>query len=203
MNKKISNILSFSVGVIAGGVAGYFGTKKYLEAAFEEDLHDQIEDVKHYYSLLRKEGDFSSPEAAKETLSQVVRQYQFDQPEDPANDEIEEPQEEKIDTENPYIVSLEEFMEERQDLDKITLTYYEGDDVLTDDRDVAILDYEKNIGNDALSKFGHLSKDPNVVYVRNEKLEIDYEILKDHRSFSEAVLGIREEKEVRRMREDD
>jgi hypothetical protein len=203
MNKKISSILSFSAGVVAGGIAGYFGTKKYLSTVFEEDLNEQIEDVKRYYSLLRKEGTFSSPEAAKETLSQVVRQYQFDQPEDPANDEIEETQEEKIDTENPYIVSVEEYMQERQDLDKVTLTYYEGDDVLCDDRDVAILDYETFIGNDALSRFGHLSKDPNVVYVRNEKIEIDYEILKDHRSFSEAVLGIREEKEVRRMREDD
>jgi hypothetical protein len=202
MNNKLSNVISFTVGILAGGAAGYFATKKYLEVIFEEDLHDQIEDVKRYYSLLRKEGSFSSPEAAKETLSQVVKQYQFEQPEDPANEEFEEPAE-KIDTEKPYIISLEEFMEERTDLEKLTLTYYEGDDVLCDDRDVAILDYEKSIGDDALSKFGHLSKDPNVVYVRNEKIEADYEIVKDHRSFSEAVLGIREEKEVRRMREDD
>lgn len=203
MNKKISSILSFSAGLIAGGVAGYFGTKKYLETVFEADLQDQIEDVKSYYSLLRKEGNFSTPETAKETLSQVVRQYQFDQPEDPANEDIEEPLEEKTDNENPFIISVEEFMEERHDLEKVTLTYYEGDDVLCDDRDVAILDYEKSIGNDALSKFGELSKEPNVVYVRNEQLEIDYEIVKDRRSFTEAVLGIREEKEVRRMREDD
>jgi hypothetical protein len=203
MSNKLSNAISFTTGILVGGVAGYFATKQFLTKMFEQELQEDIDDVKRYYKLLRKEGDFSSPETVKPSYNDVVKPYQFEEPQDPANNEHDESAEETIDKEKPYIISLEEFMEERTDLDKLTLTYYEGDDVLCDERDVAILDYEKSIGDEALSKFGHLSKDPNVVYVRNEKSEADYEIVKDQRSFSEAVLGIREEKEVRRMREDD
>jgi hypothetical protein len=203
MSNKLSNAISFTAGILVGGVAGYFATKQFLTKMFEQELQEEIDDVKRYYKLLRKEGDFSSPETVKPSYNDVVKPYQFEEPQDPANNEYDESAEESIDKEKPYIISLEEFMEERTDLDKLTLTYYEGDDVLCDERDVAILDYEKSIGDEALSKFGHLSKDPNVVYVRNEKSEADYEIVKDQRSFSEAVLGIREEKEVRRMREDD
>lgn len=199
MEKKTISVFAFIAGLTIGGASSYFLTRKILQKEFDLELQEQIDDVKRYYKLLRKEGDFSSPETVKPSYNDVVKSYQFEEPQDPANEEIQK----NIDTDEPTIISLEEFMEERTDLDKITLTYYEGDDVLCDDRDVAIHEFEKSIGNEALTKFGHLSKDPNVVYVRNEKNETDYEIIKDHRSFSEAVLGIREEKEVHRMREDD
>lgn len=200
MEKKTISVFAFIAGLTIGGASSYFLTKKVLQKEFDLELQEQIDDVKHYYKDLRKKNEVPATSRVENTeFVEALKSYQFEEPQDPANEEIQK----NIDTDEPTIISLEEFMEERTDLDKITLTYYEGDDVLCDDRDVAIHEFEKSIGNEALTKFGHLSKDPNVVYVRNEKNETDYEIIKDHRSFSEAVLGIREEKEVHRMREDD
>jgi len=61
-----------------------------------------------------------------------------------------------------------------------TLFYY-ADKVLADD-DYQILDDVKgNIGDDALTQFGVYADD--AVYVRNDILGIDYEILLDEREY--------------------
>jgi hypothetical protein len=38
-------------------------------------------------------------------------------------------------------------------------------------------------------RFGHGSKDPNVVYIRNPRLEMEMEILRDPSSYEKEVLG--------------
>jgi hypothetical protein len=58
------------------------------------------------------------------------------------------------------------------------LEYFEEDDVLVDSRDSMIDNKEYMIGENALERFGYLSGDPNVVYVRNERLGMDFEIVK-------------------------
>jgi hypothetical protein len=68
----------------------------------------------------------------------------------------------------------------------VTLMYYAGDDILVDELDVPIYNYQKIVGE---LKFGHGSQDPNIVYVRNEKLQLEYEILNNPESFQVEVLG--------------
>jgi hypothetical protein len=45
------------------------------------------------------------------------------------------------------------------------------------------------IGMDNLL-FGHMSKDSNCVYIRNNKTGYDYEILRSQGSYAEVVAGI-------------
>ena len=61
--------------------------------------------------------------------------------------------------------------------DTETLTYY-SDGVLTDDQDNPIEDIQGMIGNDSLMHFGEY--EPDAVYVRNDRLKIDFEILLDN-----------------------
>jgi hypothetical protein len=208
MSKKISSLLTFSAGIIIGGVGAYFVTNKLAKDKFEAELQAEIDDVKEYYKLLRKEGQYSSPETVapksqKETYKEIMDNYIYGEPvESTTYVEVTE-EEEVIDKSKPYVISLKSYMEDREDMDKQCVTYFEGDDVLCDDRETVIPDIETTIGNDACTKFGQDSEDENVVYVRNEQINTDFEVVRDPRSFSEVVLGFREEKEVRRMREDD
>lgn len=87
----------------------------------------------------------------------------------------------------PYVITHDEFFEGEGDYDNNSLTYYEQDDTLVDERDHPVDDMENIIGEDNLVRFGHGSKDRNIVYVRNDKLEIDYEIVKSPGSFLEAL----------------
>jgi hypothetical protein len=54
----------------------------------------------------------------------------------------------------PYVITVEQFNEENNHFDKITLSYYEDDDTLTDENDEMIQDRESVIGVDALRSFG-------------------------------------------------
>jgi hypothetical protein len=87
----------------------------------------------------------------------------------------------------PYILHKDEFYDEERGYVQHTLTFYEGDNVLVDEEDAPIYNYERVTGP---LKFGHGSGDPNVVYIRNDKQRAEYEIIKDEGYFSVEVLGI-------------
>ena len=80
----------------------------------------------------------------------------------------------------PYVISPDELGE--KDYSIISLNYY-ADGVLADDFDVVIDDVENTVGEDALTHFGEYEDDS--VFVRNDELELDYEILKDMRRFED------------------
>jgi hypothetical protein len=52
-----------------------------------------------------------------------------------------------------------------------------------------IPDVNATVGDGNLDRFGHRSKDPRVVYIRNEKLGIEYEVCKSDGSYAEEVGG--------------
>lgn len=111
----------------------------------------------------------------------------------------------------PFTITKMEYDEDEPDYDKITLTYYEGDDVLADDRDEPIDDVDGTIGPDALESFGHLSEDKNVCYVRNRERDADFEIVLNPGAHAVIVhgmdpedLGIVEPKNrIKKMRDDE
>lgn len=86
----------------------------------------------------------------------------------------------------PYIIHRDEFFENEGDRSQSTLSYYAGDDVLCDEQETPIYDYQKVVGT---LIFGKGSEDISIVYVRNEKLDAEWEIVLDHGSFQAEVLG--------------
>jgi hypothetical protein len=89
----------------------------------------------------------------------------------------------------PYVITIEEFHEDRENYRKLTITWYEGDSTLTDDQDVPIRDTRTVLGVGFNAHFGKGSNDPNIVYIRNDRLEADFEVVKDERGFAEVVLN--------------
>ena len=73
---------------------------------------------------------------------------------------------------------------------QISVTYFVADKVLVDDREQPIRDKLGTIGTDNPTGYSpDLSNDPHIRYVRNRRLEVDFEILLDARSYAETVLG--------------
>lgn len=90
----------------------------------------------------------------------------------------------------PYVIHLDE----RYDKDGYThteLIYYEGDGVLTDPDNKPVEEIDKVIGIANLDKFGHGSGNKDVVFIRNDALELEVEVERDEGSFSEVVHGIK------------
>lgn len=94
----------------------------------------------------------------------------------------------------PYVIHVDEYVNDEKGWDnQSTLTWYELDQVLCDTHDTPIFNHSEVVGD---MLFGHGSNDPNVFYVRNEKLQAEYEILRDTRSYQEVVLGEKYEAEA-------
>lgn len=89
----------------------------------------------------------------------------------------------------PYVIHQNEYGEKNKEgYSQTTYTYYALDDVLCDADDHPLPHADLIVGQDNL-KFGHGTDDVDVVFVRNEKLELDMEICRINESYEEAVLG--------------
>ena len=124
-----------------------------------------------------------------------VRNIFRDRPEPPVEEFVWSFAEEhkRRDPNLPYVIHYDEIHE--MDYQQVELTYYDGDGVLCNDRDEIFdpEDLDRVIGEKNLDRFGHGSNDPLVVYIRNDNLELIYEISKTDQSYAEAVHGFTKE----------
>lgn len=102
---------------------------------------------------------------------------------------IELPSHENPDT--PYIITQEDFLDDKTWVlqSQVSLTYCKGDNTLIDDDETTVDDLDKIIGEQHLTWFGYGSEDESMLYIRNPKLEVDFEITLEERSSLEILYG--------------
>lgn len=165
-------VLIFAVGAVAGGAA----TLKYANDKYEKIANEEIAQMREYWE--KKE---------EETIKTrgVVKSEDEDEEELP-NTPYKGYDEEEEDVEKMYkpeVVAPEETWE--KDYPTISLTYYEGDQTLTDDQDKIITNVAELVGEDFASHFGEYEDDS--VFIRNDKIGVYYEILRDYGSYSDYM----------------
>ena len=167
MNKIVNGMLCF----VGGAVISYVVTKQLLARKCEERIQSEVAEVKE---VLRQEVIRSADLA--ENTREPVKPEQNDPPAEPEKEEI-------LVAELPFVIRPEVFDTE-EGYDHVTLTYYAGDGVLTDEEDhiMSDEDIETAVGKESLSHFGEYEDDS--VYVRNPREKMDYEILMDVRSYA-------------------
>jgi hypothetical protein len=100
----------------------------------------------------------------------------------------------------PYVIHQNEYNHSNLNYSKTAFTYYAIDEIISDDEDDSpVNNGDVVVGLENL-KFGHGSDDANVVYVRNDILEMDMVITRLPRSYEEEVLGLQD---VRNVDDDD
>lgn len=119
----------------------------------------------------------------------VVNNIFTNPPEDPEDNFNYEAEMRNRTEDAPYVITNEEYFANEKEYEQVSVTYYEGDDVLVDAQEMPIDETDKTVGDYNLQRFGHGSKDPNIVYVRNEVLETEFEIAKSTGSYADEVLG--------------
>lgn len=98
----------------------------------------------------------------------------------------------------PYVISKREFHDGATPHRQTSLEYFAGDDILCDEQRIPIADHVKIAGR---LEFGRGTDDPDVVYVRNERLDSEFEITRNHGTYAAEVLGLQAEEDA--DREDD
>jgi hypothetical protein len=187
---KIGYTVAFVGGVVVGSLATFQTTKKKYEKLIQEEV-DSVKKAFANRKPIVKEEDQQDTLAEKAVHKPDISEYAKILKSDgytdyahikdiPKEEEAEVPMK---DTEHPYVISPEEFGD-FYDYETISLTYY-SDGVLADDNDEEIDNVEEIVGSEALESFGEYEDDS--VYVRNDRLKCDYEILLSHRLYSEIV----------------
>lgn len=92
----------------------------------------------------------------------------------------------------PYILSHDEYYENESEYEQKTLTYFAGDNILIDEEQVIVENVARLVGDANLKRFGYRSKDQNVVYVRNPRAKLEFEILRSQGTYKHEVLGLDE-----------
>lgn len=115
-----------------------------------------------------------------------------------ATDMVPQDEVDSRDASKPYVITQEEFVESEYPAD--TLTYYAEDAVLADSQGMPFDNVDRLVGEANLQRFGAGSGDPRIVYVRNEAIDQDWEIVLHDGSYAEIVAGFTQEPESPRRR---
>lgn len=87
---------------------------------------------------------------------------------------------------DPYVIHLDEYHGHESGLRQSALTYYAGDDILTDEDDAPLSNYQDTTGP---LLFGHGSHSEDMVFIRNPRLDAEYEVCRSYDSYVSAILG--------------
>ena len=217
MNKTLCNVLLATVGAAIGSLVTWKVVKTKYEQIAQEEIDSVKDEYKRIMDLQRKEvelyrnkqtaiqnkseepseeqndecypdddeRDFTASEKEQIEYYKLTSRYRKteESDDDKTNKEGDEEEEDLVQYVNgPYVISPEEFGDEpsfsTQPLD------YFADGVLADGWGIE-LDLDETIGEDAIDHFGDYVDD--IVYVRNERTEIDYEVTRDPRTYAEAA----------------
>lgn len=197
MSKAITGVVGFIFGATIGSAATWYLVKD----RYEKIAQDEIEEVRNFYRGKNDEDDTDDKHEAdpadvndyKKKVSNLNYSV-YSQAEKTKNDISEVKKEPKKYTDGPYVISPEEFGE-FDSYEQIELKYL-ADHILVDDDYEPIEDVDAIVGFESLNHFGDYEDDS--VFVRNDKLKCDYEILLDQRKSSDLL---REKPYLRRFYE--
>ena len=187
MNRKLSNVLLFTAGVAVGSLATWRYFKSKYEVV-EDEIEEKIEEPEGESEEDDPEVLESKMSYKKPPLKEYVKMvedngYMPKTHMEEVEEEIANGEWDDKDVYEPFIIRPDEYGELHA-YETLSLNYY-ADGVLTDELDNPIEDVASLVPADFADHFGEYEDD--VVHVRNDNLECDYEILRDLRKFTDVV----------------
>ena len=174
MKGILSKILIFAAGAAIGSAV----TWKIMSETRDRIIQEEVDSVKEAFSkLYSKETEELKEE--EETVTPTDKDIYKSIVQDNGYVNYNKKDTEVSDVERPYVISPDEYGE-YHGYDTISLTLY-ADGVLTDDQDEIIDNIDEIVGEDSLNHFGEYEDDS--VFVRNDRLKCDYEILLDSSTY--------------------
>ena len=155
---KALYFVTFAAGALIGSAASYHFAKKKFEQISQDEINSVKESYERYLTTVREREQLANEVVINNCGYTVLKQ-----------------------TPDIYVISPDEFAI-LDDYKIVGLTYF-SDKKLVDDSG-NIVDIDDTVGLGSLSRFGEYADD--AVYVRNDILKTDYEILLDAREYLEV-----------------
>lgn len=216
--------LGIGIGVAAGFSLGYKMFEKRISEKYDKMAADAIEEMReHYHRKIvaaepkppiqeavapRKADEIIEKERYSQREVEVIDEVNEKYPADSVDDWNYDEELKKRTPHEPYVIHIDEFMQNEHDHEQTELQYYDEDGVVADQHDQTVP--VETVGEKNLKRFGDGSQNQYTVYIRNEQLELDIELQLVEGSYTESVHGIikhsserREKRILRRRRFDD
>ena len=185
---KLSHVIAF----VAGAAVGYFAANYLLKNKYEKRFQQEVSSTIEAFKSNKKDDEVTHKDEKLKTVSDEVvvddikeyakniGKHDYSEVKD---EKPSEESEDNIDHTKPYVITEEEvdaYMNY-----SITQWNYYADGVLTDENNEVVEDVSTTIGKEA---FEYLKKtSESAIYVRNDLLELDYEILKNEMTYAELL----------------
>ena len=173
--QRLTKIMRMEIDACRKATAAHTKVDNAVDEDDDEDDIDYPDD---------DDRDFTEKEKEQVEYYKITSRYRGSYEENNENNEEgEEDGDDEVPYVNgPYVITPEDFASSPPGYNCCPLDYYK-DGTLADGWGVP-MDIEETIGEEALDHFGEYVDD--VVYVRNERLELDYEVTRDPRTYKEA-----------------
>lgn len=174
----------FFAGVAVGAAGCYFA----LRVKFEKQLNEQVDVINQAFDremeklgleITKEKKEAEDPVNGGKIFRTEIKKHGYEthfktiKEDSPKMEEMESPKEGG--SVEPYIISAEQFATDGI-LDKVTLTYYINADLVCEEEEI-LDNFQNIIGTDFVNHFH--DDEEGVVYVRNERLGTDYEVILD------------------------
>ena len=179
MNSTLSKVLIFTAGAAIGSVV----TWKLVERKCEQRTKREVDEVRAYYD--DKYNEQAKHEEAVEELEEPDEREEYEEfvrnmgYATHSDDKIYE-KEDDDDMAKPYVIPPEEYDE--NGYETMSFRYY-ADGILVDETGTIVDDLDGTVGADFATHFGEYEDDS--VFVRNDEMKVDFEILRDEGCYSE------------------
>lgn len=214
---KLKNVFIFGIGVAIGSMVTYKVVKDKYENLIDAEI-ESVKESLGYYNKSDEKATVTSDDKKekvdplkmdKKDYENMIAYHKYHQscdddlaeleyPEDDEPEEEEHPgvEYERITRDAPesgsfkdniYYISSQEYGI-LNEYELIDLTLY-ADNVLCDDMDEIIEDWDQKVGTDYQKYFGMDPEEPDVIHIRNDIYKCDYEITRDLREYVSVVWG--------------
>lgn len=210
---KYEKLIIFLAGVAVGTSAACFVLKPYLEQQMNEKIESvemafkarntrndarNVQDIKGTDKTLKN----SDYEASKVILEQKVDHFGYNSIKHAVLDEetgldvgdIEDKYAEEESPNDdgkraPYVIDADEFAANTPYNNQVTMMYFPHQKILVDDITGEFEDIESSVGQINMNLLA--DGDEDVVYIRNDNLSIDYEVIRSASDYNPETNGTR------------
>ena len=217
MNTKLKLVLAFGAGTLFGGLVIYRKMEDNMNAIIKQESDDlreyyasknefkpeefvdeedfEEETLKEMVNLTKNyqaEANVNYAGYAKKSLQQEMEERGLSSALKLADEmgdehEVDMPERRNIfDAREPYVISFDS-VGILENYDTQTLTYYPDVDELVDNRDEPVEDVESLVGA-FQNEFGHISDSDETVYIRNEGISMDFEIVRSYDDYTDVLI---------------
>ncbi|MCM1578735.1 MAG: hypothetical protein NC078_08070 [Ruminococcus sp.] len=164
---------------LAGAVCGVFLCRRFFEEKYKRLADEEIESVKETFAK-RVSPTVPADEPADSVAASVKKKVDYSGVKHDGGSSAV--------SDNIYDITPEQFGE-FDDYGKISLVYFSDSVLASDDNYERIVPTRSNVGSARKLQLYFDSEDTDCVYIRNDNVRTDYEIVRDERTYDEICIG--------------